>query len=258
MTSKARSHAGQGQRRPSTALAAEQADILSAHLPAPPARVLDAGCGNGDLALALTGKGYDVTGVDVDPQAVRSAAGGGVRAVTADIAEYASDQPFDAVVFSLSLHHVARLDDAVARARDLLVPGGHLVLDEFAWERADRPTAGWFYDMAAILEAANVLAHADDTSLAADPLRHWQYRHHDREPMHPGTALTAAVTRRFGTCDTFEVAYLYRYLGGWVQDDETGLRIVRTLRDIEEREIINGGFAPVGLRVVARRPGPPR
>ena len=42
-------------------------------LPAPPARLLDAGAGPGLYASRLAGAGYDVTGVDVNPAAIRHA-----------------------------------------------------------------------------------------------------------------------------------------------------------------------------------------
>lgn len=44
-----------------------------ASLVAPPARVLDAGCGTGRIAVRLDALGYDVVGVDVDEAMVRVA-----------------------------------------------------------------------------------------------------------------------------------------------------------------------------------------
>lgn len=51
----------------------QQVRRLRALLPRPPASVLDAGCGPGLYAVRLAAAGYDVTGVDVNPAAVRYA-----------------------------------------------------------------------------------------------------------------------------------------------------------------------------------------
>lgn len=52
---------------------AEQVRRLQRLLPEPPARVLDGACGPGVYAARLAGAGYDVTGVDVGPAALRHA-----------------------------------------------------------------------------------------------------------------------------------------------------------------------------------------
>ena len=44
-----------------------EADLVSGLLGGPPARVLDAGCGTGRLAIELARRGYDVVGVEVEP-----------------------------------------------------------------------------------------------------------------------------------------------------------------------------------------------
>lgn len=74
-------------------------------LPLPPARLLDAGCGDGAVAGWLTGLGYRVTAIDADPDAVASARAARVPAIQADLAGY-PDQPFDAVLMLLTLHHI--------------------------------------------------------------------------------------------------------------------------------------------------------
>jgi len=107
--------------------------VLS-HLPPPPRRVLEVGCGRGDLALALSGAGYDV--VAVDPEAPE---GPIFRQTT--IENLDEPGPFDAVVASFSLHHVHDLDAVLDQLRGLLAPEGVVILDEFGWDLLDEQTA---------------------------------------------------------------------------------------------------------------------
>ncbi|WP_158602993.1 class I SAM-dependent methyltransferase [Jiangella rhizosphaerae] len=175
-------------------------DFFDGHLPACPARVLDAGCGDGALADRLRARGYEVTAIDIDPALARP----GVR--IADICGF-RDAPYDAVVFSLSLHHVADLDSALDTTRSLLWPGGRLLLDEFAHEYADDAIADRFY-------------------AAPGSLPRWKERHRE---YHTGTAMVEAVARRFAITSLARVPYLHRYLEDEsVRDAESvlGLQVV--------------------------------
>lgn len=58
-----------------TGLQACEQDMLTRYAPAPPARVLDLGCGSGRAGLALMPQGYDVTGLDLAWQMVDAARG---------------------------------------------------------------------------------------------------------------------------------------------------------------------------------------
>jgi SAM-dependent methyltransferase len=107
--------------------------VLS-HLGPPPRRILEVGCGRGDLALALAGAGYDV--VAVDPEAPDGAI---FRRTT--IEELDDPGPFDGIIASFSLHHVHDLDAVLDKLRALLAPDGVLILDEFGWDLLDEPTA---------------------------------------------------------------------------------------------------------------------
>jgi len=44
-----------------------EADLVAGLLGDPPATVLDAGCGTGRVAIELSRRGYEVTGIDVEP-----------------------------------------------------------------------------------------------------------------------------------------------------------------------------------------------
>lgn len=102
----------------------------------PPARVLEVGCGKGDLALALDRAGHSVTAIDP-----RAPEGSIFRRV--GIEEFSELGPFDHVVAILSLHHVDDIGGALDKMAGLLRAGGTLVVVEFAWDRIDSTTAEW-------------------------------------------------------------------------------------------------------------------
>jgi 2-polyprenyl-3-methyl-5-hydroxy-6-metoxy-1,4-benzoquinol methylase len=83
----------------------------------PPARVLEVGCGEGELALALARVGHSVTAIDP-----RAPEGPIFRRV--GIEEFTDPGQFDHVVASLSLHHVEDLGMALDNIADLLRAGG--------------------------------------------------------------------------------------------------------------------------------------
>jgi SAM-dependent methyltransferase len=108
----------------------------------PPPALLDVGCGTGRLAARLAAQGFAVTGVDIGPDAVRTArdlagAAAGPRPVFAE-ADFAADQPpvvpggpFDVVVCQLVISIIGGLRDRtnlLRNARAHLRPDGWLHL----------------------------------------------------------------------------------------------------------------------------------
>lgn len=101
------------------------------------ARVLDAGCGTGRVALRLTGLGHECAGVDVDASmlAVARERAPDLPWFRADLAtltaaDLAGAEPFDLVVLAgnvVPLLGHGTLSAAVGSLADLLSPGGLLV-----------------------------------------------------------------------------------------------------------------------------------
>src|SRR5271169_3913494 len=103
-------------------------------------RVLEVGAGRGHLARRLQADGFEVTALDLAlPTRDESC---GVRWVQGDFLSF-EDAPVDAVLFTASLHHISPLATALDRARQLLTPGGVLVIDDFDLEAPDEGTARW-------------------------------------------------------------------------------------------------------------------
>jgi SAM-dependent methyltransferase len=207
----------------------ELTDFVRLQLPGPPARVLEVGCGEGELARALADAGWDV--LAIDPAAPE----GPIfrRLKLEDV-----DEPgaFDAVVAARSLHHVTNLETGLDRIHELLRPGGVLVLDEFAWDRLDGPTAEWFHGQQRALVAAGRLPKAPAS--LDDCRREWEEEH---VGLHGYDAMRAALDERFAERSFEWLPYLYRLLDG-----VAGEALERTL--IEADAIQATGFRYVGVR----------
>jgi SAM-dependent methyltransferase len=219
---------------------------LTGVLPARPARILDAGCGAGALASWLSGRGYEVTAIDIDSSAVATAEAAGIPAICADLASY-HDEPFDAIVMRTSLHHMYALAAALDRAAALMRPGGMLVLDEFAWDWADKAAASWFYDIAAILNAAGLIGTWAGTG---DPLTRWRVQHTEPggDSCHRGEEMIEAVSARFGEVSVHRVPYLSYYLASELGNEQ----IAGELHRIEHEKVTDGTLPATGFRLTAR------
>jgi SAM-dependent methyltransferase len=112
-------------------------DALFNFLPSPPGKLIEFGCGVGWLSLFLAQRGYDVTGVDIAPEAVATAnaqaVARGISNTRFIVGDYENVQPganFDYALFYDALHHAEDEQLAVQRAFDALRPGGMLIAFE--------------------------------------------------------------------------------------------------------------------------------
>lgn len=194
--------------------------FVRSSLPAPPARVLEIGAGDGELAQALSRAGYEVT--PIDPAAEP---GGPVKPVALiDV-----DGRFDAAVAVVSLHHVDPLEASCAHLATLLEPGALLVIDEIDSDQFDVTAATWW------LGQRRALGSSEDDlepGQMADELRHH---------IHPVTRVMSALAPHFALGAPVRGAYLHR----WNLRD--------TLREPEVDLIATGLLPAVGWRQVAVR-----
>ncbi len=213
-------------------------------------RILEVGCGRGDVARRLGAQGLQVTAIDLRLPDLSAAPN--VTFIERDFLRFAAE-PFDAIVFTSSLHHIAPLDAAIDRAYRLLVPGGLLVADDFDLAAPNPVTLRWYYEVQDLLAAADVFPrdHVDPPN--SDVLLRWQAAHAHEPALATGLEMRMAVAERLDVGDVHGCAYLYRYITRHLPQDARGVAIAQHLYNTERRNIADGSFAAVGLGIVASR-----
>ena len=188
-------------------------------LPPPPARVLEIGAGDGELAAALRELRYAVTAID--PKAED---GSGVeRTALID-----AGGRYDAAIAVVSLHHVEPLAESCAHLAELIEPGGVLAIDELDIRRYDeRATAWWLHQRSAA-------GHDDDHTPESilDGMR---------GHIHALDDVLAALAPHFALGEPVRGPYLHRW------------HLPPGLREVEERLIGSGDLPATGARLVGIR-----
>lgn len=135
-------------------LAAGLVDLLD---PRPGERVLDVGCGSGELTRAIADRGARVVGVDASPDMIAAARQGfpDLEFAVADARTMRFDAPFDAVFSNAALHWIRPPEAAAERIFAALRPGGRLVAEFGGEGNVDR-----------VLAAAETAGQAQGVELA--------------------------------------------------------------------------------------------
>jgi len=156
--------------------------------------IVEVGAGDGVIAQRLRNDGYDIVAIDADAETAAAATEQGREVIHADWRTWdgAGRAPFDAALFTRSLHHIVPIEhglDPLLR----LAPGGLLVADEFGFERVGAPGAQFITDARALVSAAGL--NDGDSTASADPLGAWQHwMSHDHE-VTPSDRLLEAVAK---------------------------------------------------------------
>lgn len=189
--------------------------LVHGRLPAPPARVVEIGCGPlGGFVPMLRAEGYDAVGID--PQAPEQPH---YRRIEFERAELPPQ--VDAVVASTSLHHVADPTDVIDRITSTLTSGGTVVIVEWAWEKFDEQTAAWCFERLGPDDEGGWLHRRRDEWLASG--REWPSYLGDwaeRDRLHPGDVLLRLLDERFERQLLTHGPYFFPDLVGTTEADE--------------------------------------
>ncbi|MDD5074103.1 MAG: class I SAM-dependent methyltransferase [Candidatus Shapirobacteria bacterium] len=93
-------------------------------------KVLDVGCGRGEIGYLLKQKNNQVFGVDISPGAVRAARRAGVAAKTIDLeeAKIPFQQKFDVVLAGEIIEHIFDTESFLKKLSGALKDGGDLII----------------------------------------------------------------------------------------------------------------------------------
>jgi SAM-dependent methyltransferase len=232
------------QRPAMSAGIAHTVAFVRRHLPRRACRVLEVGCGEGELAAALQNRRCSVVAIDEDATAVSRSRRRGVDARRAQWPRF-DDGLFDVILFARSLSECDDIRAGVAHAVKQLRPGGRLLIEDRDFAAADPVTVVWLHGVASGLVAAGVL-----------PARHWLVdcllgtcaptdtagwqRHDDRghEAVRQLLAETGLPLQEEAT------EYLFRYV------ETTAPGVQERVRRAEAALIAAGAIEPVGRRFV--------
>ena len=105
------------------------AGVLDWLSPQPGERILDLGCGDGQLTAKIAASGAKVVGVDASPAMVEAAQARGLDARVCNAESLPFSSEFDAVFSNAALHWVQNQDAMIAGVKRSLKPSGRFVAE---------------------------------------------------------------------------------------------------------------------------------
>lgn len=234
-------------KTPSTFFLEQTSKFLKNAIDPKGTRILEVGCGNGDVARCLTSEGASVMAIDTDAEAVQTSRSKGVNAMEIDFMEF-EDGLFDAIIFTRSLHHIHDLRRAIKNAKRSLMPDGKLILEEFDVENVNEETTRWYYDTILYLSRSDLTEERFEQ--VRKPLETWEAEHAHNPPLNTGKEMISEIEAVFGQVELERNAYLYRSIGALISNRELGYDMTRFVFDVESMLVKKGLIMPNGIRVV--------
>jgi SAM-dependent methyltransferase len=231
-------------------------DFIKRFLPPDCHRILEVGCGTGEVAACLTQDGYAVIAIDSDRDSVAAARQLGADARVATWPDF-DEGRFDAVLFIRSLHHIHPLDESVRHAANNLVEGGVIIVEDFAYESPDEKTLRWFSSAVRLIEATGLLIVSDEFQhrvlSKTETVKAWRQSH--EEELHTAAEIAAHLEKVSRRVIRESAAYYFRYIASAITAAEKRDAILQAFAEQEVKLGVDCSIIGLGRRFVAMPAG---
>jgi SAM-dependent methyltransferase len=182
-------------------------------------RVLDIGCGHGDLLIYLSSRGCEVLGIERDTRAAEAGRRQGVPVVIGAVESIALEKPFDVAILQHSLEHMEDPAAVLAAAARAVRAGGRLLIavpngdaeglcrQRGGWGSLSFPLHFWFFDLESLrtmlMAAGFEISSVRYRTLWRDHLRYWRAEIASEQGIKAfaralGSTVTVVLRRRSG------------------------------------------------------------
>ncbi len=221
------------------------------------ASVLDAGCGEGEIAASMQKGGLKVTAIDKRAEAVAKTQALGIACSLNDLQSF-EHAAFDAILCSCALHHMDPLDQALANASRLLKDDGVLLIEDFGYERVDQKTVVWLFNLAQLIASGGtrhqwLLAERKSANRALEAMTVWRKHNEIDHHVIPFERVKNVLLDHFEIVSEQSVPYLFRYLCGLLPATKAGAEQAEQIYQWEREQAEAGGIIMCGARILARK-----
>ena len=235
-------------------------------------RVLEVGCGPGYLSLELARSGFGVVGLDLSSKCIEIAQQvadsdpwkgerGALRYIAGDYLCHPElqSESFDVIVFLGALHHFADQRAIQQRARELLKPGGLILVHEPVRDRVEKRSAAFALMLSTLLSLGgnfykDVPLCNESSAIEAEVERLYnslRYESDDGSNLQSvndneaGYAEMYPLLTEFFEQEHFEwrYAFFHEFIGGLRYSESTNGRVACFLKEMD-RILVNTGALP--------------